>query len=483
LLGGRYELIDVLARGGMSAVWRGHDRRLDRPVAVKLLAGDGLADPTTVERFQREARTVARLSDSNIVPVFDFGTDGTDSYLVMELVEGDSVATLLSGGPLPVAQAVTIAAQASEGLAAAHKYGVIHRDVKPGNLIVTPTGVVKVCDFGIARLQHASGQARLTGTAVAMGSTGYIAPEQVNNEAVDARADLYGLGCTLYAMLAGDPPFVGDSAIAVVQQHVSQAPPDIRARRPDVPADLADLVGQLLAKSPDDRPSDARQVAARLAAMSTRPAAEPATADLRPAVAVPPRPAVRARRRFGRRAVAVASGAGAVLVAAVVVPLIVAAGGEPPGAAVTSSAAPPATTAPSLTPGLAAVVSPTPVVAPSRRTVARTTAAAPASRSPSRTALPPPTDPIVAMRMTIQQQITAGHLAPSSANDLYKKVDEIAARLNEGNAGEVAKKIKEFRDRLTGLREDGRLSRAGYEALAAGVDAIEAVAPSPSPKA
>ncbi len=261
-LADRYELEEVVARGGMGVVWRGRDLRLGRAVAVKLVSGAASTDPTTVERFDREARTVARLNHPNIVAVYDFGADGGDSYLVMELVEGRSLAAMIGDGPLSVADAVAVATQACTGLAAAHAAGVVHRDVKPANLIRTSAGVVKICDFGIAHLQHASGQARLTGTAVAMGSTSYMAPEQVNGDPVDARTDLYGLGCTIHAMLTGAPPFVGVTPLSVVHQHVTQSPPDVRAARPDVPPELARLVHDLLAKSPDDRPRDADAVAA-----------------------------------------------------------------------------------------------------------------------------------------------------------------------------------------------------------------------------
>ena len=301
-LADRYLLEELVAQGGMGAVWRGRDLRLDRPVAVKVMAGDALIDPSAVERFDREARTVARLTHPNIVAVYDFGSDGADSYLVMELVEGRSVADLIARGPLSVAQAVTIAAQTCDGLAAAHAAGVVHRDVKPANLIVIPAGVVKVCDFGIARLQHAVGQSRLTGSAVAMGSSRYMAPEQVLDQPVDERADLYGLGCTIYAMLTGGPPFPGDNPIAVVEQHVTQPPPDVRSRRPEVPADLAELVNRLLAKAPADRPADARAVAARLAAMFGEIApTDPATSDLRLA-AIPGAAAVADLRCRPRRA-------------------------------------------------------------------------------------------------------------------------------------------------------------------------------------
>jgi serine/threonine-protein kinase len=493
-LADRYVLEELVAQGGMGAVWRARDLRLDRPVAVKVLAGEALDDPSAVERFDREARTVARLTHPNIVAIHDFGSDGADSYLVMELVEGRSVADLIAVGPLSVAQVVTIAAQTCDGLAAAHAAGVVHRDVKPANLIVTPAGVVKICDFGIARLQHAVGQSRLTGSAVAMGSSRYMAPEQVLDQPVDERADLYGLGCTMYAMLTGRPPFPGDNPIAVVEQHVTQAPADVRSRRSGVPADLAELVNALLAKVPADRPADAGTVSARLAAMFGEIVdAEPTTSNLRlaaiPGSAAIPGPRVHptagdSSRRARWVTSALLVGVPAVVAALILVPLL---GNTGP----TTADVPPASATPSATPAPAGstaaptpsrtgrpqpaittkppvVVVPEPIVTP--------------ARSPARTTPAPPTDPIVGMRLTIQQQVTAGHLAPAGANDLYKKVDELAARINEGNSAEATKKLKELRDKLTGLRRDGRLSQAGYDALSAGVDRIAATVPTPTPK-
>jgi eukaryotic-like serine/threonine-protein kinase len=493
-LADRYVLDELVAQGGMGAVWRGRDLRLDRPVAVKVMAGDALIDPSAVERFDREARIVARLTHPNIVAVYDFGSDGADSYLVMELVEGRSVADLIAVGPLSVAQALTIAAQTCDGLAAAHAAGVVHRDVKPANLIVTPAGVVKVCDFGIALLQHAVGQSRLTGSAVALGSTRYMAPEQVLDQPVDERVDLYGLGCTIYAMLTGSPPFPGDNPIAVVEQHVTQAPPDVRSRRPEVPADLAALVNRLLAKAPADRPADARAVAARLAAMFGEIApAELATSDLRLAaipgaaaiadLRVPAPTGVPPARSRWRTWALLAAGL-MIVTALILVPLLGNTGPTtadvPPASAKPSSAPSPAASPAAPTPSR--TVRPQPAATTKPPVIAAPNPTVSPPRSPARTTPAPPTDPIVGMRLTIQQQVTAGHLAPASANDLYKKVDEIAAKINEGNGAESAKKIKELRDKLTGLRRDGRLSQAGYEALTASLDRIAATAPTPTPR-
>jgi serine/threonine protein kinase len=237
LLSGRYQIDELVARGGMAAVWRGRDLRLDRPVAIKELAGPWLSDPSAMARFDREARTAARLAHPNIVTVYDVGIHDNSPYLVMELIEGATVAEMLVGGPLPVAQAIEIAAQTCDGLAAAHAAGIIHRDVKPANLMITPAGVVKICDFGIARALLATADTNLTGPSFAIGSSKYMAPEQAHGGPIDARADLYALGCTMYAMLAGAPPFSGDAS-EVLQQHLNQPPVPLRELRADVPPRL-----------------------------------------------------------------------------------------------------------------------------------------------------------------------------------------------------------------------------------------------------
>src|SRR5690349_16310744 len=264
VLDGRYRLERVLGSGGMGTVWHGQDLRLDRPVAVKVVSGAGLNLPKAMERFGREARAVARLSHPNIVPVYDFGADGDDPYLVMQLVDGSTVADLLADGPLAMTQVLAISSQVCDGLVAAHAAGVVHRDGKPSNLIMTATGVVKICDFGLARLLDGSDHTDLTGSAVAMGSPKYMAPEQISGDPVDARTDLYGLGCSMYAMLTGRPPFSTGTALNVAHQHMTATPQPVTVHRPDTPPRVAALVADLLAKAPPDRPPDAATVKARL---------------------------------------------------------------------------------------------------------------------------------------------------------------------------------------------------------------------------
>ncbi|WP_344407349.1 protein kinase domain-containing protein, partial [Dactylosporangium fulvum] len=247
VLDGRYEVGPILGRGGMAEVRRGFDRRLERPVAIKVLHRAGLDDPAMLTRFDREARTVARLAHPNIVAVHDVGTDDGVPYLVMELVEGRSLAEALAGGPLAVREVARVGTQVCDALAAAHAAGVVHRDVKPANILLSATGHVKVCDFGIARLPGAA-QVHLTASATALGTTAYMAPEQAASGQVDARADLYALGCVLFEMLTGRPPFTADTPVRVLWQHVHEQPAPVSALRPGVPPELDALVAALLAK-------------------------------------------------------------------------------------------------------------------------------------------------------------------------------------------------------------------------------------------
>jgi eukaryotic-like serine/threonine-protein kinase len=263
LISGRYRLEAVLGRGGMATVWRGVDERLGRPIAVKLLDRADTADPAMLQRFDREARTAGGLTHPNIVAVYDVGSDNGVPYLVMELIDGTSVAALLAGGLLPVHQAVDVARQVCDALAVAHARGVVHRDIKPANILLTSDGTVKVCDFGIARLIHQQ-QTDLTAPHTAIGTSAYMAPEQASGAAVDARTDLYSLGCVLCAMLTGHPPFAGDNPLTIMWQHQHQPAPSVASLRSDTPADLDTLITRLLAKNPADRPATATEVRDRL---------------------------------------------------------------------------------------------------------------------------------------------------------------------------------------------------------------------------
>ena len=286
-LAGRYRLDEVIGRGGMSTVYRATDLALDRVVAVKV-ALDPLVEqsPIYLERFTREAQAAASIDNRGVVTVYDAGADGPTRFIVMEYVPGRSVAEMLRDErPLEPARAADIAAQAADALSAAHARGIIHRDIKPGNIMVTPDGSVKVLDFGIAR---AVDSAALTQTATVLGTSAYMSPEQALGQPADARSDIYSLGCVLYEMLTGEPPFIADVAAAVMHQHVRVQPKPARERNPAVPPALDAVVMEMLAKSPDDRPQTAAEVRDRLRDAIANPGGGDAATTLAMAAAAAP---------------------------------------------------------------------------------------------------------------------------------------------------------------------------------------------------
>ncbi|MGQ4270171.1 protein kinase domain-containing protein [Nocardiopsis changdeensis] len=274
VLGGRYRLLSLLGRGGMGEVWRGVDELLDRPVAVKLVRAERGGSDEAAARFRREARVTARLAGHpNIVILHDFGQESDGSvYTVMELVAGRPLADVLrESSPLPVERAADLMSQAASGLGAAHAAGIVHRDVKPGNLMVIGErtglygGTLKVLDFGIAGLTASEQSRRLTQTGRVLGTPLYMAPEQVRGERVGQAGDLYSLGAILYQMLTGEPPFPGDDPLTVLRGHLRKTPRPVASLRPGLPGPLAELVDALLAKRAEERPASAEEVRERLA--------------------------------------------------------------------------------------------------------------------------------------------------------------------------------------------------------------------------
>ncbi|MGA2522194.1 MAG: protein kinase [Acidimicrobiales bacterium] len=252
VLSGRYELSHLVARGGMAQVYRAHDQLLDRPVALKVLFPELSIDRSFVERFRREAQAAANLSHPNIVPVFDWGEDGGTYFIVMEFVDGRALSSILrTAGPLHPDRAAEIAADVAGALAYAHRHGVVHRDVKPGNVLITEEGIIKVTDFGIARAVNT--EESLTQTGAVMGTATYFSPEQAEGMGVDSRSDIYSLGVVLFEMVTGRPPFLGDTPVAVASKHVREHPPAPRDVNPSVPPDLEAIILKCMAKSPDHR--------------------------------------------------------------------------------------------------------------------------------------------------------------------------------------------------------------------------------------
>lgn len=259
VLAGRYRLLTLLGRGGAGEVWQAEDTVLARQVAVKLLRSlDG--DPMdAVQRFQAEAQAAARLTHPNVVATYDVGAAGDRVFLVMELVQGPDLQKLMRTAGLPTADLVAeIATQGARALDAAHEAGIVHRDVKPGNLLLAPDGTLKMTDFGIAK--RAGNET--TGLGVLLGTASYVSPEQVRGEPATPASDWYSLGCVLHELLTGTPPFTGPTVDVVMRQHLDVPPPTVT--RTDVPQELTNLVTHLLAKNPADRPSSAAEVTALL---------------------------------------------------------------------------------------------------------------------------------------------------------------------------------------------------------------------------
>jgi serine/threonine protein kinase/beta-lactam-binding protein with PASTA domain len=291
-LEGRYRILDRIARGGMSTVYSAIDRRLDRSVAVKVMSAALSADPAFIDRFAREARAAARLSHLNAVSVYDQGIDSSSGerhvFLVMELVEGRTLRDLLrERGKLEPAEAISIMEPVLSALAAAHRAGLVHRDVKPENILLSDEGIVKVADFGLARAVEAD--ASSTRTGLMMGTVAYCAPEQITRGVADQRTDVYAAGVVLFELLTGSPPFRGESAMNVAYQHVHSRVPAPSSRVKGIPSEIDELVVAATDSDPSGRPDDAGAMLAELADVRTELAL--------PVVAVPPRARTSASHR------------------------------------------------------------------------------------------------------------------------------------------------------------------------------------------
>jgi CheY-like chemotaxis protein len=267
LFAGRYEILEEVGSGGMGMVYRAIDRDLGEQVAVKTLRPELLRDPTLIERFKSEIRLARHISNKHVVRTHDFGERDGICYLTMEYVEGITVRELLdTRGNLGVGPTLAIAAQLAHSLVAAHEQGVIHRDIKPQNLLLDREGGLKVMDFGVARL--AAGPSRLTEVGMVIGTPDYMAPEQMLGEAVTDRSDLYSMGVVLFECLTGRLPFVASSTVALIAKSLHERPPEPSGLNPEVPGALSALVLRLLAKDPADRPAGAEEVGRLLAELS-----------------------------------------------------------------------------------------------------------------------------------------------------------------------------------------------------------------------
>lgn len=319
-LADRYRLRERLAVGGMATVWRATDDVLAREVAVKVLHEHLAADEGFRERFRREAVSAAKLTHPNIVGLYDTGRDGEHTFLVMELVEGSTLKDRFADGPLPVGQVARIGVQVARALAYAHARGLVHRDVKPANILIAHDGTVKVTDFGIAKADQSED---LTSTGTVLGTAAYVSPEQIRGEPVDGAADQYGLGVVLYEALAGEQPFRAGSPLLTAAQRLEHDPRPVRSVRPEVPRGLETALQRAMAREPGERYPDLSAFGDALAehadaeadvdlAEPAEPAA-PATAERAEPVSAPDEDSAPPRRRRVARWGAVA----ALLVAAV----------------------------------------------------------------------------------------------------------------------------------------------------------------------
>ena len=341
----RYEIQRGIARGGMAEVYLARDQLLDRPVAVKVLFAEYARDPNFVERFRREAQSAANLNHPNIVAIYDWGQERGTYFIVMEYVRGRSLRDVVqANGPFSPRRTAEIGAEIAGALEFAHRNGVVHRDVKPGNVLITADGDVKVTDFGIAR---AGASEALTQTGAVMGTAMYFSPEQAQGHAVDGRSDVYSLGVVLYEMVTGQPPFQGESPVAVAYKHVREEPSPPSTRAPDLPPDLERIVLTAMAKNPDSRYQTADDLRTDLLRFvrgqppiggpvtglvaEGAPTAAVAATQAAPAAAVPDEDEERERRRKRIGAI-VAAAIGVVLLGVLIFLLLTGGGGGGGGA-------------------------------------------------------------------------------------------------------------------------------------------------------
>jgi serine/threonine protein kinase len=272
---GPYEVMGRLGVGGMGEIYTARDTRLDRKVAIKVLARDAAGDSTRLQRFTAEAKAVSALNHPNILTLHEIGESESGPYLVTELVQGTTIRELLAEGTISVHQALDYAIQAAEGLAKAHGSGIVHRDLKPENLMVTDDGYVKILDFGLAKLlesdfQDPGGAQTLTASGAIVGTVGYVSPEQLHGEDADYRSDLFGLGVVVFEMLSGRNPFLHETTAETLNAILNKSPEKLSEFRDDVPEELSRLVDRALAKNPERRFAHVLEFAAELRALKAR---------------------------------------------------------------------------------------------------------------------------------------------------------------------------------------------------------------------
>ncbi len=268
---GRYEVQSELGRGGMAVVYKAYDPRFERMVAIKVLPREFMHDPQFIGRFNREAKTIAALDHPAIVPVFDYGDEEGQPFLVMRYMPGGSLADRLENGPLPLEQATIIIQRLSSALNRAHSQGIVHRDLKPNNVLFDQYEDAYLADFGIAHISSSAGASPLTTSGSMLGTPSYMSPEQIHGEStLDGRSDIYALGVIFFQLLTGRVPYIADTATKILMKHIMDPVPDLRQIRPDLPQECQDVITKAMAKKPEQRFGSADEMASAVTVVNQR---------------------------------------------------------------------------------------------------------------------------------------------------------------------------------------------------------------------
>ena len=439
VLADRYAVGELLGRGGMAEVYLATDRVLDRPVALKVLGGWLANDGTFVERFRREALAAARISHPNLVAVFDAGSEDGVHYIVMEHVPGETLADVLQkGGRLHPNRAITIAASVADALGVAHAAGIVHRDVKPGNVMLTPDGRTKLMDLGIAR--SIDGE-RITHASSILGTAGYISPEQARGDPVDHRSDIYSLGCVLYEMLTGRQPFEAQDPLAVAYKHVHEPPAPPTSLEPSIPPGLEAVTLRAMEKEPAARFQSVSDMAAALDDRTVPVSPVTVTTPMPPLTVTTPPPTARtdtlprrvdrARRRRPLIPLLLALAALALL-GGLAFALF---GGDRP-----SGLAPPAD-------------SPTP------------SASSSSSPSPSPTPVDPVQGAVVALQGIVAQGVSDGTITDKAAEEIQKGLDEALHEFAGGDTEKALEKLSDLERKVDELVDHDEIAHSERQKL------------------